>query len=152
MHNHKYISVAVGVVIIIAAVSAAVPRKAPANGTARNGAAPYAQSAGSLQVKAYAPQVTDNVPAQQPTDPQPTSSPSYTLAQIAPHNNTSSCWTAVNGNVYDLTAWINAHPGGDQAIMSMCGIDASDAFNQQHGGQRKPERELASFLIGALTK
>jgi len=90
-------------------------------------------------------------PVTTPT-PVTTTAGTYTLAQIATHNNASSCWTAVNGDVYDVTAWINQHPGGAQAILGMCGIDGSDAFNGQHGGQRRPATELASFKIGTLAQ
>jgi cytochrome b involved in lipid metabolism len=74
----------------------------------------------------------------------------YTMAQVQQHNSGSSCWTAINGKVYDVTNWIDQHPGGTQAILSLCGTDGSSAFNNQHGGQRRPESELASFLIGTL--
>ncbi|MBI5230462.1 MAG: cytochrome b5 domain-containing protein [Candidatus Magasanikbacteria bacterium] len=80
------------------------------------------------------------------------SAKSFTLEQIAVHNSATRCWTAVNGNVYDLTQWISQHPGGDTAILSMCGLDSSAGFNNQHGGQGKPERVLASFEIGLLIK
>ena len=76
----------------------------------------------------------------------------YTLADVAKHNSASSCWSAINGNVYDLTSWIDQHPGGPEAILSICGIDGSSAFNDQHGGERRPANELAGFLIGPLTK
>lgn len=75
----------------------------------------------------------------------------YTLATVATHNSTSSCWAAINGSVYDVTSWINQHPGGPQAILSLCGTDGSVAFNGQHGGDRRPASELASFRIGAIT-
>ncbi|MEK7609522.1 MAG: cytochrome b5-like heme/steroid binding domain-containing protein [Patescibacteria group bacterium] len=75
---------------------------------------------------------------------------SYTLSQIAQHGDSKSCWTTVNGGVYDITAWIDQHPGGAQAILGMCGIDASSAYNDQHDGQRRPTDELASFKIGTL--
>ena len=74
----------------------------------------------------------------------------YTLATVATHNSQSSCWTTINGSVYDVTSWISQHPGGEQAILGLCGIDGSDAFNGQHGGQRRPATELASFKIGIL--
>lgn len=74
----------------------------------------------------------------------------YTMTDVAKHTSASSCWTAVNGSVYDVTSWINRHPGGAGAILSMCGRDASNAFDDQHGGQRRPEQELASFFIGKL--
>ena len=79
-----------------------------------------------------------------------TSSTTYTLSDVAKHNTSTDCWTTVNGGVYDVTSWISKHPGGQQAIIGMCGIDGSDAFNGQHGGQRRPANELASFKIGTL--
>jgi cytochrome b involved in lipid metabolism len=81
-----------------------------------------------------------------------TAKSSYTLADVAKHKSSSSCWTAINGNVYDVTTWINQHPGGPQAILSLCGTDGSSAFNGQHGTQRRPNTELASFLIGSLAQ
>jgi predicted heme/steroid binding protein len=74
----------------------------------------------------------------------------YTLAEVQKHSTQSSCWTTINGKVYDVTSWISQHPGGAQAILSLCGKDGSSAFNAQHGGQRRPANELAGFLIGSL--
>ncbi len=85
--------------------------------------------------------------------PTPSKSPTasgYTMADVAKHNSASSCWSAINGNVYDLTKWINQHPGGPSAILSLCGKDGSAAFNGQHGGQRRPASELSGFEIGPL--
>lgn len=76
----------------------------------------------------------------------------FTAAQVAAHASVSSCYSSVNGSVYDLTAWISQHPGGSAAIKSMCGADGSAAFNGQHGGQGRPESELAGFKIGALVR
>ena len=77
---------------------------------------------------------------------------SYTLADVAKHATATDCWTAVEGKVYNVTPWITQHPGGQRAIIGMCGIDATAAFDGQHGGQRRPTSELASFVIGNLTK
>lgn len=75
---------------------------------------------------------------------------SYTLAQVAQHGTPSDCWSVVDGNVYDLTAWISQHPGGQGPIEGMCGVDATTAFHGQHGSQPRPNNELASFQIGTL--
>lgn len=75
----------------------------------------------------------------------------YTLADVATHSTQSSCWTAINGTVYDVTNWISQHPGGAEAILGLCGKDGSDAFNGKHGGQARPAAELATFLIGTLS-
>ncbi|MEK7194180.1 MAG: cytochrome b5-like heme/steroid binding domain-containing protein [Patescibacteria group bacterium] len=73
-----------------------------------------------------------------------------TLTTVAKHNSRSSCWSAINGSVYDLTSWIPNHPGGKQAILSLCGIDGSQSFNNQHGGSSKVARILGGFKIGTL--
>lgn len=82
--------------------------------------------------------------------PPPAGPQKITAAQVSTHNSAQSCWTSISGNVYDLTAWINQHPGGKSAILRLCGVDGTAAFNGQHGGQGRPERELATFKVGAL--
>lgn len=85
--------------------------------------------------------------------PAASSSPSatgYTLAEVAQHDSVESCWAAVDGKVYDLTDWIDQHPGGPQRIEQLCGTDASQAFRNQHGGNPEANSELASFEIGTL--
>ncbi len=79
-----------------------------------------------------------------------TNNKSYTLAEISTHATSADCWSAVNGKVYNLTTWISKHPGGANAIISLCGKDGSSAFNGQHGGQKRPANELAGFDIGVL--
>ncbi|MEI8223626.1 MAG: cytochrome b5 domain-containing protein [bacterium] len=74
----------------------------------------------------------------------------YTLADVQKHNSTTTCWSAVNGTVYDLTSWVNAHPGGKAAILMICGKDGSALFNAQHGGSGKVATILAKFKIGSL--
>jgi cytochrome b involved in lipid metabolism len=74
--------------------------------------------------------------------------PGYTLAQVATHNNATSCYTAINGKVYDLTLWINMHPGGKAAILSICGIDGTAKFMAQHHGAQKQMDILARFYVG----
>ncbi len=76
----------------------------------------------------------------------------YTMRQIATHNGQTSCWTAINGVVYDLTPFLAAHPGGERTILAICGIDGSDAFNAQHGGQGRPEQLLATLRIGMVAR
>lgn len=96
---------------------------------------------------AAAPTATATKP---PTTSAPTTAASYTLAQVATHNSSASCYSAINGNVYDLTSFISQHPGGAAAIKSLCGVDGTAAYNGQHGGSRRPANELAGLKIGVL--
>jgi cytochrome b involved in lipid metabolism len=77
---------------------------------------------------------------------------SYTMAQVSANKSAAKCWSVINGNVYDLTAWINAHPGGAGAITSLCGIDGTQDFLAMHRNQSKPESRLSAFLLGPLAK
>ena len=99
----------------------------------------------------YVTQPTSTPSSTTTPSPSTTTPGTYTMAQVAQHNSGGSCWTAINGNVYDVTSWIGQHPGGSGAILSLCGIDGSAAFNGQHGGQGRPAQELASFQIGTLS-
>ncbi len=74
----------------------------------------------------------------------------YTMANVQAAATPANCLSAINGKVYDLTKWINQHPGGDRAILSICGKDGSAAFNNKHGGQMRPEKVLAGFEVGVL--
>ena len=80
-----------------------------------------------------------------------TTSNALTLARVKENNTASSCWSIINGNVYNLTTWISSHPGGKSAITSLCGIDGTSAFNSQHRNESRPESRLATYLLGKLT-
>jgi cytochrome b involved in lipid metabolism len=76
----------------------------------------------------------------------------YTMEEVAKHNSRESCWTVIRGEVYDLTNWIDKHPGGADKILKICGKDGTDLFVRQHGGKEKPEKILEGFEIGVLKK
>jgi len=76
----------------------------------------------------------------------------YSFEEVQTHNSKQSCWSVIRGKVYDLTSWISNHPGGEKAILNICGKDGTDLFIKQHGGKEKPEKILEGFEIGALKK
>ena len=92
----------------------------------------------------------------EPTNPTPTSpaSPTGTMklsaSEVATHNSRSDCWSIVRGNVYNLTSYVQKHPGGASVIANICGKDGSGAFTNQHNSQSKPNNVLSGFLLGAV--
>jgi len=106
-------------------------------------------------VASPAPVVT---PTATPTPtPTPTATPTptiagYTMAQVRANNSARSCWTAIDGVVYDLTRWISSHPGGAGAILFLCGTDGTNAFNAQHANQARPAIRLDGYKLGPLIK
>ena len=93
-------------------------------------------------------------PAATPTaTPTPSATTSgYTMAQVAANNSAKSCWAVIEGSVYNLTNWINSHPGGTGAIISLCGTEATSSFNAQHANQSRPSSRLSGYLLGPLAK
>lgn len=73
-----------------------------------------------------------------------------TMEEVEQNDSPDSCWAVMSGTVYDLTDWIDQHPGGADRIEGLCGTDAEAAFEGQHGGQGGPEGQLAEFEIGTL--
>jgi cytochrome b involved in lipid metabolism len=71
-------------------------------------------------------------------------------AEITKHNSRSDCWSIVKGKVYNLTSYVQSHPGGASVIANICGKDGSGAFSNQHGTASKPNNTLDSFLLGAV--
>jgi cytochrome b involved in lipid metabolism len=74
----------------------------------------------------------------------------YIMEEVAKHNSKESCWTVIRGEVYDLTNWIDKHPGGADKILKICGKDGTDLFIKQHGGKEKPKKILSQFEIGEI--
>ena len=77
---------------------------------------------------------------------------SYTMAQVSANKSAAKCWSVINGDVYDLTKWISAHPGGAGAILSLCGTDGTQDFNAMHRSQGRPISVLGNYLLGPLAK
>lgn len=85
-----------------------------------------------------------------PAASQSSSGPTFTLAEVKKNNNDKNCWTIVDENVYNLTTWIKSHPGGENAILSLCGVDGTSAFKSKHSGSPGPVGQLDSYKIGKL--
>lgn len=50
-----------------------------------------------------------------------------TVSEVAKHNTRDDCWFIINGKAYDVTSWIDKHPGGD-IMLSYAGMDATVSF------------------------
>lgn len=79
----------------------------------------------------------------------------YTLTDVSSHSNSESCWTIINGNVYDVTKFIPRHEGGDR-ILNACGKDATDLFTGKSPMGRLHSataiKLLSRMQIGTLQK
>ena len=83
-------------------------------------------------------------------DPGVTPNTTLTSEEVLKHATGQDCWSVINGQVYDLTSYLNEHPGGAALINAICGQDGSAAFSGQHAGASKPANVLAAFALGPL--
>ena len=121
-------------------------------GTVTRGALPPTPTATPTPTPTRAASPTPT-PSSTPTpSPTPTVVKSgYTMADVRANATPAKCWSAIDGNVYDLTRWISSHPGGPSPIRFLCGIDGTNAFKAQHANQSSPMARLSSYLLGPLT-
>jgi len=73
-----------------------------------------------------------------------------TAAEIGKHNTKGDCWSLIRGKVYNLTGYVQKHPGGQTVISAICGKDGTASFSNQHGSSGKPNNVLNGLLIGNL--
>jgi L-lactate dehydrogenase (cytochrome) len=52
--------------------------------------------------------------------------------EVAKHNTPEDCWCVINSHAYNLTDFLEEHPGGESIIIKYAGRDASKVFNQLH--------------------
>merc|ERR1719269_358947 len=55
-----------------------------------------------------------------------------TMDEVAKHTSKADCWVVVNGEVLDVTKFLSEHPGGELAILTFGGKDATEEFNMIH--------------------
>ena len=73
--------------------------------------------------------------------------PLIPLSEIQRHTAKNNCWLIIDGLVYDVTSYLNDHPGGFEVFLQNAGGDATKGFNNaEHSEQAK--KDMANFLIG----
>lgn len=79
-----------------------------------------------------------------------TSVKTYTLTDVAKHDTKSDCWLVIENNVYNVTSFIDQHPGGEE-ILKGCGKDATSLFNRvRDHAENSASSLLPPYLIGTL--
>jgi len=76
--------------------------------------------------------------------------PTFTMAEVAKHGTRDDCWVILDGRAYDVTRFIDAHPGGVGPVVNMAGKDATDVFDNYHAA-RVYKTMLTPYLVGEVT-
>ena len=56
--------------------------------------------------------------------------PKYSREDVEQHFDESDCWIIVRDRVYDVTSFLDEHPGGIDIIVEYAGLDATSAFEE----------------------
>ncbi|DBA00579.1 TPA: hypothetical protein N0F65_007708 [Lagenidium giganteum] len=77
----------------------------------------------------------------------------FTEEEIAKHNTAEDCWMIIENNgdkyVYDVTKFLDDHPGGPEILLDRAGQDATDDFDDI-GHSNEAKEQLKDFVIGRL--
>ncbi|KAN0130821.1 glycolate oxidase [Lactarius tabidus] len=76
---------------------------------------------------------------------------------VAQHNSRKSCWIIVHGKVYDVTEFLDEHPGGSKIILKYAGKDATQEYEPIHPPNAiidnlPPEKHLGPIEEGTAEK
>jgi hypothetical protein len=75
--------------------------------------------------------------------------PSYSWKEISTHCTAESCWLVVRGKVYDVTSFLEKHPGSPQAILKHAGTDATVDFDfHSSSAQKLWQKHLIGYVEG----
>jgi cytochrome-b5 reductase len=72
-----------------------------------------------------------------------------TKAELRKHKYKKDAWMALNGAVFNVTPYMDFHPGGWDELVKGAGKDATDLFNEVHRWVNY-ENMLAACLVGKL--
>ncbi|RDL37187.1 Cytochrome b5 [Venustampulla echinocandica] len=75
----------------------------------------------------------------------------FTYADVASHASKKDLYVVIHDKVYDSTAFVDEHPGGEEVLLDVGGQDATEAF-EDVGHSDEAREILADLLVGTLKR
>ncbi|EDW89200.1 cytochrome b5 [Drosophila yakuba] len=75
----------------------------------------------------------------------------FTRAEVAKHNTNKDTWLLIHNNIYDVTAFLNEHPGGEEVLIEQAGKDATENF-EDVGHSNDARDMMKKYKIGELVE
>ena len=78
--------------------------------------------------------------------------PTFTLAEVESHSSTKSCYVTIGPKVYDVTDFVQDHPGGANLILDYAGKDVKDILQDadSHDHSEAAYEILDDSLVGYM--
>lgn len=72
-----------------------------------------------------------------------------TKQELSQHNTRDDCWMEIDRKVYNISVYLDFHPGGDEILLKSAGKDGSLLFKKYHPWVNA-ERILDGCFVGFL--
>ncbi|XP_020198267.1 cytochrome b5 [Aegilops tauschii subsp. strangulata] len=73
----------------------------------------------------------------------------FTLEEVAKHTSKDDCWLVIGGKVYNVTKFLDDHPGGDDVLLSSTAKDATDDF-EDVGHSTTARAMMDEYYVGEI--
>lgn len=73
-----------------------------------------------------------------------------TAEDVSRHVSRRSCWVVIRGQAYDVTDFMNEHPGGPSSIFRNAGKDATEEFEEIHPDGTLEKHLDKKYHLGAV--
>ncbi|KAL9229021.1 hypothetical protein vseg_004539 [Gypsophila vaccaria] len=73
----------------------------------------------------------------------------HAFEEVTKHNNKNDCWMIIDDKVYDVTPFLDDHPGGDEILLTSTGKDATDDF-EDVGHSDNAREMLKDYYVGDI--
>ena len=74
------------------------------------------------------------------------------MSEVKKHNTKDSAWVVLHGYIYDLTKFLEDHPGGDQVVLDWAGKDATKFWSAIHKKDWIKEYTKPEWCLGPVGK
>ncbi|XP_029000510.1 cytochrome b5 isoform X2 [Betta splendens] len=73
----------------------------------------------------------------------------YTLEDVRVHNMSNDTWLIIHDKVYNVSRFLEEHPGGEEVLLEQAGGDATESF-EDVGHSTDAREMLQQYYVGEL--
>ncbi|XP_050203920.1 cytochrome b5-like [Mercurialis annua] len=73
----------------------------------------------------------------------------YSFDDLLKHKDRDDCWLLIHGKIYDVTSFMEEHPGGDEVLLAATEKDATDDY-EDIGHSEEAKEMMDKYCIGDM--
>ncbi|XP_058795722.1 cytochrome b5-like isoform X2 [Phymastichus coffea] len=82
---------------------------------------------------------------------EPNATKLFTRAQVAERSDSKETWLIIHNSVYDVTNFLNEHPGGEEVLLEQSGRDGTEPF-EDVGHSSDARKMMEPYKVGELVE